>query len=131
MLWLHTQSHSTVPSNLSGGISTRGAQSAYRASNLYFPICLMPTSLMPGPSSLTTLSLFIFVLFFVVGFVFLLFFVFLFFDFLLFFFFFVFRVCFYLFCFFFSFSFFVFLSFLCSSVYVILSRFIVMRNVQM
>ena len=43
---------------------------ACHASNLYFPFCLMPTSLMPGPSSLTTLSLYIFVLFFVVGFVF-------------------------------------------------------------
>ena len=53
MLWLHTQSHSTVLSNLSGGISTRGEQSAYRASNLYFPICLMPTSLMPGPSPIS------------------------------------------------------------------------------
>ena len=70
MLWLHTQSHSTGSSNLSGGISTRGEQSAYRASNLYFPICLMPTSLMPGPSSHTSLSLFIFVLFCFVGFVF-------------------------------------------------------------
>ena len=36
---------------------------ACHASNLYFPFCLMPTSLMPGPSSLTTLSLFIFVFF--------------------------------------------------------------------
>ena len=59
MLWLHTQSHSTVSSNQAGGISTRGEQSAYHASNLYFPFCLMPTSLLPGPSSHTNLSLFV------------------------------------------------------------------------